>query len=115
MGYTGYIVEVVHVNKVFGSERICRPSPLGNPWPIIPGQATRKQVCDKYVDWFAERVQTNDPVVMRELLRLHKVGKLQGYIQLGCFCRPLYQCHGDTIQRFLLRNQALLDELEQFP
>lgn len=104
-----YRIDVVTHFNCKDSEFIARPSALGNPYPIGP-DASRDIVCDHYEDWFHERVELNDPLVMHELKRLHRVGKDKGVLKLGCYCAPR-RCHGDTIKHFLERNYDLMEML----
>lgn len=103
-----YHVEVVRQHSCKNSEYVGRPSALGNPYPIGPN-ANRNKVCDDYEDWFHTQVETNDRLVQHELMRLHRIGKINGVVRLGCFCAPA-RCHGDTIAAFLMRNYDLLEE-----
>lgn len=103
-----YKIYVVNVRSVQECEVVHRPSALGNPWPIGPN-ANRNLVCDHYEEWFHERIEFNDKIVIHEVKRLHRIGKDKGIIRLGCFCKPM-RCHGDTIAHFLEHNYDLLEE-----
>jgi hypothetical protein len=72
-------------------------SPLANPYRLM-NERDRDVVCDKYKQWFDEKV-INDPAVMKELRRLKEIAET-GDLELGCFCSPK-RCHGDTIKAFL--------------
>lgn len=82
-----------------------RGTPLGNPFPLRAGN-DRDLVCDKYRDWFYEKVDEenwlkgNNPNPQTEMLRDIYSKALQGDINLGCFCAPK-RCHCDTIKEFL--------------
>ena len=83
------------------SEYIGRSSPLGNPYIMMDNsKIERNRVCDLYELWFNEKIQKDDPVVMKELDRLYKIAGNNNLI-LGCFCSPL-RCHGETIKNYLL-------------
>lgn len=103
-----YNVVVVNVRNTKEYETVHRPSPLGNPYPIGPN-ANRDKVCDDYEIWFKTQIEINDPLVCHELMRLHRVGKINGVVRLGCFCSPA-RCHGDTIADFMMNNYDLLEE-----
>lgn len=64
---------------------------FGNPF-IVGKDGTREEVFAKYVDWLAEKTQT-DPIFTERLLALK--GKI-----LVCFCSPRL-CHGDAIKAWL--------------
>ena len=81
-----------------GAEYIGRGSPLGNPF-VIGFDGNRDTVCDRYEQWFTDRVAAGDPVVLAELRRLYRLARL-GDLVLGCYCAPS-RCHGETIKRFL--------------
>lgn len=66
-----------------------RGSPWGNPFPIIKGQATRDQVCDRFRD---------------EILPHLDVTPLKGK-DLVCFCKPA-RCHCDDI---LIKANGIFD------
>lgn len=103
-----YHVEVVRQHSWKNTEYIGRPSPLGNPYPIGPN-ADRNKVCDDYEEWFKTQIAINNPLVCHELMRLHRIGKINGVVRLGCFCAPA-RCHGDTIAEFMMNNYDLLEE-----
>ena len=70
---------------------IGRGTPFGNPFRIgVDGD--RKQVLDKYKEYFIKRGLT-DPMFRDKVLSLK--GKT-----LGCWCVPL-ACHGDVIIEYL--------------
>ncbi len=103
-----YDIEVVNIRLGGKSEYIGRPSALGNPYPISQHH-TRDYVCDEYEAWFQLQIHLNEPLVLAELKRLHRVGKRQGKLRLGCYCKPKYRCHGDTIKRWLEENYEYLE------
>lgn len=108
MNMSRYHVEVVRFHSCKSSEYIGRPSSLGNPYAMGPN-ANRDKVCNDYEEWFHTQVELNDPLVCHELMRLHRIGKINGVVRLGCFCTPA-RCHGDTIAQFLMNNFDLLEE-----
>lgn len=106
-----YRVRVVRINDYPTAYYIGRPSVMENPWPIGEG-ASRIQVIRQYDVYFHEKVVNSDLGFLQELLKIHKQGKKNGIVRLGCYCRPLYHCHGDIIKHFLLTSFDLLEELE---
>lgn len=85
--------------------RICRPSPLGNPFLLKDNnnKTERDIVCDQYEKYFNEQLinsKTKDTPFLRELRRIFKLS-LTHDIALGCFCYPYKRCHGETILNFL--------------
>lgn len=106
-----YTIEVVNIRIVPSAEYVGRPSPLSNPLQIGPGHS-RDEVCDYYEEVFQSAVFRQDPLVMHELKRLHRLGKAQGYLKLGCFCKPKKRCHGDTIKRWLEDNFDFMEVLD---
>lgn len=82
-----------------GAIYIGRGSVFGNPWPISAA-ATRDEVCDKYEDYFHQRLkEDNDFVESVEALVEH-VRLSSSPVVLGCFCAPK-RCHGETIKRYV--------------
>lgn len=85
---------------------IGRGTPVGNPYSHLPQTSAKHQVAnrdeavDKYREWFAERVQQDDPGVMRFLGRLCEHVQRTGRVNLVCFCAPR-RCHGDVIKAYL--------------
>lgn len=81
---------------------IGRGSPLGNPFPITPTDS-RGKVCDKYHDYFYDRVFTPGSPIREEVIRIYRLA-MEGYnINLICFCAPL-RCHGETVLGFLTKH-----------
>lgn len=117
--YKSYYVEVVKVfqNPGLNVDYIGRPirnkrgSPLHNPFKIGP-DGDRDAVIEKYELYLQEKIEKKDQNYLEELLRLHKKGKQEGIIILGCFCRPEKRCHGDVIKKFLESNFDYLEILE---
>lgn len=69
-----------------------RPSIFSNPFRIgIHGD--RQEVCDKYQEYFDNRI-ANDPQFKTLVL------KLKGRV-CGCWCVPDYRCHLETIKNFI--------------
>ncbi len=80
--------KVVNLKHNFFDVYIGRPTIFGNPFK----GKDRDSVCDKYEEYFHERIK-NDPFFKEKVLRL--VGKV-----LGCYCKPK-RCHGDIIVTYL--------------
>jgi len=72
---------------------IGRHSVFGNPF-IIGKHGNRKEVIDKYREWFYDIEQKN--------LRKQAKKELKGK-RLGCFCKP-QACHGDIIADYVNKN-----------
>lgn len=73
---------------------------LANPF-YMKDESYRDEVCDKYKEWFLERVSQKDQAVMAELRRLWMVHKQHGGdISLLCYCSPK-RCHVDTVVQWL--------------
>lgn len=88
------ITKVVHCKKEKYDVYIGRPTYFGNPFEIgIDGD--RKEVIEKYKDWFTMQIKTN--YIFRTQLE-----NLRGKT-LGCWCKPL-PCHGDVIADYLNKN-----------
>jgi len=82
------LVNIKHKNAY--DVYIGRASIFGNPF-LIGRDGTRKQVVEKYREYFYNKLK--DPIFAG------KVSLLKGKI-LGCFCAPL-SCHGDVIIEYL--------------
>ena len=85
--------------------RICRPSPLGNPY-IIKNEynlSERDIACDQYDEYFKNQLinsKDRETAFLKELRRIYKLA-LTHDIALGCYCVPYKRCHGETIKKFL--------------
>lgn len=121
MIYMQYRVLVVNIKYDKNAVYIGRPSALQNPYGL-PGQSSkysliptssRDECCDKFDSYLCEKIKENDPIVIKELCRIHKLGKTYGAVKLGCFCKPSFRCHGDGIKKFIEDNYELLEELSQ--
>jgi hypothetical protein len=77
---------------------IGRGTIYGNP-VVMQGEQDRDRVCDEYVDYFIDRVQT-DQEFIDALGALEAKALEQGYLKLGCHCAPR-RCHGDTVAGYL--------------
>jgi hypothetical protein len=93
-------ITVVHVRKHPDAFPIHRGFPLGNPFPMNGDESLRDEVCDQYEEYFWDKVNNNDRVIMTELARATAKAYEQGYIKLGCYCAPK-RCHGLPVARFL--------------
>lgn len=83
-----------------------RPGDLGNPY-VMKDESERDEVCDMYHDYFYMLSQGSDR--FQEILDgLVKTYHQQGYLRLGCFCKPK-RCHVETIAEYL--RQRLQEQL----
>lgn len=94
-----FTICVVKIKRHPEAFPICRGFPLGNPF-VMEHESARDEVCDKYEEYFQQKLAENDRVITTELARAVAKTISQGYIKLGCYCAPK-RCHGDTIARFL--------------
>lgn len=102
-----YRVKVRNRHHKRDGEHIGRPSPLGNPFTV---ESYGRDTCiDMYEYYFFDKIRENDLRIIKELLRLHDIGKRTGIVGLLCSCAPR-RCHGDIIKKFLLENFDLLEE-----
>lgn len=114
-----YKVHVVNIRQQKDSHYIGRPSILSNPFIESSKNSkfdtvkvlTRDEACEAYDDYFYDKISQNDDAILKELCLIHERGKRRGVVKLGCFCRPMFRCHGDTIKKFILDNYDLLEEL----
>ena len=89
------------VNKHRVSEHIyCgRGSALGNPFSM-KSEAERYEVCDKYEQYFLQKVEIEKNESMLSQLRIIYKAAKNGNVNLGCFCAPK-RCHCDTIKTWI--------------
>lgn len=114
-----YKVHVVNCRQQRDSHYIGRPSVLSNPYIQGNKQSkyetvkvlSRDEACDAFEQYFYDKIGENDTAILKELCKIHEIGKQRGVVKLGCFCRPMFRCHGDTIKKFILDNYDLLEEL----
>jgi len=60
----------------------------------------RDDVCDKYEEYFKEKVtKKDDKEFMEELRRIYKLA-MNDNVTLLCWCYPK-RCHGETIIKFI--------------
>lgn len=92
---------IIVVNKYKEPNHIyCgRGSVLGNPFPMN-NESERNEVCDKYEEYFNQKVNVEKNEEMLKQLRLIYLESKKGDVNLGCFCAPK-RCHCDTIKRFI--------------
>lgn len=83
------------------AEYIGRGSPLGNPYKISE-TCSREEACSLYESWLAEKLESQNPLVVREIKRLSGILFERGELTLGCYCYPK-QCHGESIRRQILK------------
>lgn len=76
-----------------------RRTVLGNPF-IMRSEPDRDEVCDKFEEYFNEKLHSGDLEFTNFLCGLIETTIDQGYIKLGCHCAPK-RCHLDTVKRFL--------------
>lgn len=86
--------------------RICRPTALGNPYPLRAGssQAERDRCVERYGQWLERQVAEGNPRVLGALAEIealladHDVG-------LECYCVP-QRCHGEMVIEMIRRRGA---------
>lgn len=88
------------VNKDDEGEYMGRGSPLGNPF-YMRNEKMRDEVCDKFYNYFVDRVNGAYPPFMNELERLIDLWLENGHVSLKCFCAPK-RCHTETIKEYLV-------------
>jgi hypothetical protein len=87
-------MKVVNINFEKYDVYIGRGSKFGNPFSHIPNSAapfpvdSREDAITAYKDWIESQP---------ELIKAAKK-ELKGKT-LGCFCKPIYPCHGDILLR----------------
>lgn len=74
-------------------------SPLANPF-MLGSEAQRDYVCDRYQEYFDNKIKEQNPEVMEELRRIWKLHKQYGEAYLVCYCKPK-RCHCDSVASFL--------------
>ena len=101
------IINKHHKNGYLG-EYIGRGSPLGNPWTHLEGTKTRQivptreEAIARFRKWIEERIEDQDPKILRELHRLYDIAVSKGSLHLQCYCYPK-PCHGEVIRDILNR------------
>lgn len=75
---------------------------LSNPFKITK-TCTRKQVIDKYREYFYQKLKDRDLAVLVEVLKLYKLS-MKGDLYLLCWCYPK-KCHANVIREYLLEWQ----------
>lgn len=73
---------------------IDRTSKWGNPF-VIDVHGTRQEVIAKYAEW----IKTQPELI-------NSLGELEGKI-LGCWCRPLHDCHGAVLEKMVAERHNL--------
>lgn len=94
-----YIGRVGSFKKDCNNIRIDRKTILGNPF-FMKHEEQRKEVCDKYYEYFMKEVKKEGGELRKEIIRLYKILLTGEDINLQCWCTPK-QCHGETIKKFL--------------
>ena len=93
------MIKVVNVYKVKSNIYCGRGSALGNPF-VMHNEAQRNEVCDKYEEYFNNKVKVlKDEKMLNELRIIYKEA-IKGDVNLGCYCAPK-RCHCDTIKSFI--------------
>ena len=77
--------------------KICRPSPLGNPF-VLYNEQDRDAVCDFYEKWFYDTLEISS--TYNEIQRLVSLYKTYQKLNLFCCCYPK-RCHGETIKKYI--------------
>ena len=75
--------------------RVDRASVLGNPYKMEK-ESQRDEVCDKYKEYFLQRINEEPDAFSKELDRLVELYKEHGKLNLFCWCAPK-RCHAETI------------------
>ncbi len=76
-----------------------RGSALGNPF-AMKDETQRNEVCDKYEEYFKQKVLIEkDKNMLAQLETIKEKAKL-GDVNLGCFCAPK-RCHCETIKAYI--------------
>ena len=96
-------IRVGRVNKDvrgFINIKIDRTTVLGNPF-IVRKEVLRDYVCEQHAKDFDIKVRMKDHEVRKEIIRIFKIVKNGGKVNLQCWCAPK-RCHGNHIREFLL-------------
>lgn len=101
------ITEVINIKRYKDNDfvYIGRGTPFGNANSHLEGSMTRDDACDAYEYDFNQKIKY-DPVFKLQVLSLH--GK-----KLGCSCKPVLRCHGDTIKNYLDNVNNIEEEKEK--
>ena len=92
------------------------PSPLNNPFPINSQRNREQSIAEFRLDlWKSIKLLRDKGVVnsqMQELIRIAKLERQLGKVNLVCWCKPQL-CHGDVIVAALnwLGDQYWFNEL----
>lgn len=106
------MITVVNKRKYDGKGvYIGRPSPLGNPFPLMDDRY-RDEVISDYRRWLYNCLRVNSCMAFpemsdqeRELLKLKRIHDRKGELTLICWCKPK-RCHGDVIKEILEREDV---------
>lgn len=100
------MISVGHVRRDVG-ERVCRPSPLGNPFSHKPSQfavtrvPSREEAVARYREWLDGKLGDLRSPQSLELSRLLRIFAARGELTLLCWCHPL-QCHAGVVREVML-------------
>lgn len=86
--------------------KVCRPSPLGNPYPVRRG-TTRARSIALYRLWLKDKMLSKN-VVSKLLMSLVEIYREEGSLTLICWCVPL-PCHAEVIRDHILEISNLMD------
>lgn len=115
-------VRVININNVKHLEsvvnggyqviNVCRPTPLGNPYPVTK-EAEREEAIKLYEKWLWKAIQKESPQ-LAELKRIIKAWRESGRVALGCHCAPR-ACHAEVVAkacRWLINSEEVkMDEV----
>ena len=109
------MILVAHVGSGAAGERVCRPSPLGNPFSHRPSRfevievGSRAEAIARYRTWLRARLEDPGSPQSREVARLLALYRARGHLALLCYCYPL-SCHAEVI-RDLIHEKLKCDNL----
>lgn len=101
------MILVAHVGSGTTGERVCRPSPLGNPFSHRPSRfevvevGSRAEAIARYRTWLRARLGDPGSPQSREVARLLALYRARGALTLLCYCAPL-PCHAEVVREVLL-------------
>jgi len=94
------MIRIANKNHGQQGEYVGRGSPLGNPFKFkYDCGIERDKVIEKYRTWLYHKIETADPKILDEMLRLYEIAE-NGNLVLLCFCVPK-RCHAEVIKDVL--------------